>query len=92
MEKIFAKTVHFSGHVQGVGFRYATQQTAREFEVCGEVKNLTDGRVKLVAEGAETEVKSFVESLKDRMANYIRSTDEAAEERPRQYDTFSITH
>ena len=47
------KRVLFQGHVQGVGFRYATHGLAQRFAVAGYVRNLADGRVELVAEGLE---------------------------------------
>ena len=56
-------TVYFSGHVQGVGFRYATLQVAKEFEVAGYVSNLSDGRVLLEAEGQPGTVDQFVAAV-----------------------------
>jgi acylphosphatase len=40
-----------SGRVQGVGFRYFTQDVARQANVTGLVRNLPDGRVEVLAEG-----------------------------------------
>ena len=48
--------VYFSGHVQGVGFRYSVKQLSLEFDVTGWVKNLPDGRVELVTEGERNEL------------------------------------
>ena len=45
-------TMYYSGSVQGVGFRYAVRMLVNGFEVTGTVRNLADGRVELVAEGA----------------------------------------
>jgi len=42
-------TATIAGHVQGVGFRFATQRIARSFAVTGYVKNLPDGNVLIVA-------------------------------------------
>ena len=53
----------FEGRVQGVGFRYATKQIAKGFDVCGTVKNLADGRVELILQGESGEVGEFVEEL-----------------------------
>ena len=47
--------VFYSGHVQGVGFRYTVKTVAWGFEVTGTVRNLQDGRVELIAEGAMSE-------------------------------------
>ena len=82
----------FSGRVQGVGFRYATLQVAREFEVNGEVKNLADGRVLLVAEGRPAEVESFIHEIKERMSPFIRKVEENASTGETQYKHFTITH
>lgn len=42
------------GRVQGVGFRWSTQQKAQELELAGSVRNEADGSVTLEAEGDET--------------------------------------
>jgi acylphosphatase len=51
--------VFYSGRVQGVGFRYTVKAVAAGFEVTGTVRNLADGRVELVAEGAPEELAEF---------------------------------
>ena len=38
--------------MQGVGFRYTAKTVATGFEVTGTVRNLPDGRVEVIAEGA----------------------------------------
>ena len=37
MADVHHETVYFTGHVQGVGFRYTTLQVAKEFDVTGRV-------------------------------------------------------
>lgn len=63
--------VHFRGRVQGVGFRWTVQRIANHFEVAGYVKNLPDGRVQLVAEGAADELSRFVRAIEAEMGCYI---------------------
>ena len=65
------QTVHFSGRVQGVGFRFTTVAIARGFDVAGRVRNLPDGRVRLEAEGARDQVKAFVDAVRARMEGCV---------------------
>jgi acylphosphatase len=83
-------SVHFSGHVQGVGFRYTVLQTAKAYDVTGFVENLADGRVYLVAEGESKEIDDFVADVADRLSGYIRKTERTNETVPRQFKSFSI--
>lgn len=57
--------VYYVGRVQGVGFRYAVKTTANGFEVTGSVRNLSDGRVELLAEGAREELEAFRGAIHD---------------------------
>jgi acylphosphatase len=57
--------VLYSGRVQGVGFRYTVKQVAAGYEVMGTVRNLPDGRVELVAEGARDELEAFRQGIRD---------------------------
>ena len=50
-----------SGMVQGVGFRWYATQQARTRELGGWVRNLPDGRVEAVFEGAERAVEAMIE-------------------------------
>jgi acylphosphatase len=63
----------FRGQVQGVGFRATVRSLARGFEVVGYVRNLDDGGVEMVAEGAPSEVDAFVEAIRAEMGWGIRS-------------------
>lgn len=74
--------VHFSGHVQGVGFRATVLRLARRHAVTGSVRNLADGRVALVAEGDEAVLSEFVAEISDRMSDHVtqmRMTREVAQ-------------
>lgn len=48
-----------------MGFRYTVKQLVCGYELCGTVRNLSDGRVQLVAEGAEKELKAFLAAVRD---------------------------
>jgi acylphosphatase len=90
MPEVHHETAYFTGRVQGVGFRYAALQVAREFEVSGYVANLPDGWVVLEAEGAPDQVKSFIAAVHERMDGYVRKVDRTAAARPPQFSGFSI--
>jgi acylphosphatase len=57
--------VWYSGHVQGVGFRYQAKRQAAGFDVAGTVRNLPDGRVELIAEGVRDELEAFLCAVRD---------------------------
>ena len=65
--------IFYSGSVQGVGFRYTTKSVAAGFEVTGTVRNLPDGRVELIAEGARSELEAFRDAIRGAgLAGFIR--------------------
>ena len=84
------ETVFFSGHVQGVGFRYSVLQVAREYEVAGFVSNLADGRVQLEAEGRQPDVTAFVDAVQEKMHGYIRKMERSSRKCPAQFSGFTI--
>ena len=90
MADVHHETVFFTGHVQGVGFRYTTLQVAKEFEVAGFVKNLPDGRVQLEAEGSQRDVAAFIAAVEERMHGLIRKAERATAKRPPQFAGFVI--
>lgn len=90
MTEVHHESVYFSGHVQGVGFRYTVLQVAREFEVAGYVCNLADGRVQLEAEGRESEIGEFVAAVQERMHGFIRKVERRGALRPAQFSGFAI--
>ncbi|MEQ2005928.1 MAG: acylphosphatase [Limisphaerales bacterium] len=55
----------YSGRVQGVGFRHTVSHVAAGYAVTGTVRNLPDGRVELVAEGARDELEAFRQGIRD---------------------------
>ena len=91
-------TVHFEGRVQGVGFRFTTQRIADSHEVAGYVQNLSDGRVRLVAEGSGQAVQSFLDDVRAQMDRYLNKTnvrEEAATGEfgePASADSFGIRY
>ena len=82
----FEKRMHlfFSGHVQGVGFRYSTRQVAERLNLSGWVRNLSDGRVEAVAEGSASALELFVteivESTHGHVADIAKTVSDATDE------------
>ena len=62
MAETTTKRAHLliDGRVQGVGFRYSASIEAEARGLRGWVRNLTDGRVELVAQGPEAGVESLI--------------------------------
>ena len=82
--------VFFTGRVQGVGFRYAAFEVAREFEIAGGVENLPDGRVRLEVEGRKDDVDAYLAALAERMHGYIRKAERMERTRAGQFVGFVI--
>lgn len=53
-----------SGQVQGVGFRAFTYESATDLKLKGWVRNLSDGRVEIVAEGDAATIGKLLEKVK----------------------------
>ena len=86
------RTCHFSGHVQGVGFRYTAQNIAMRYDICGYVKNLPDGRVELVMEGPDDQLDQLLESIQQRMEGFIRHVDMQTSPATGEFSSFSVRH
>jgi len=68
--------IFYSGQVQGVGFRFTVKSMVTGFEVVGTIRNLPDGRVELVAEGARDELEAFRVAIRESgMDHFIRNED-----------------
>ncbi len=86
-----ARKYLISGEVQGVGYRYFTQRVAARHQVVGYVRNLADGRVEVLAEGA----LESVEALKDDLAagpqsGRVEGVEELSLEPTGTYSSFRI--
>jgi acylphosphatase len=52
-----------SGHVQGVGYRWFVRGLARDAGLTGSARNLRDGRVEVVLDGADDAVAAVLAAL-----------------------------
>ena len=86
------REVVFSGHVQGVGFRYTTQDIAKQFNVRGYVRNLSDGRVELIVEGTRDEIARFLAAIHEHMGTFIRDVKSDSTPARGEFTDFSIRH
>ena len=64
MEEKLLYKIHITGRVQGVGFRWSAANEARNRDIKGFVKNLSDGSVYLEAEGSLIQLNIFVDWCK----------------------------
>jgi acylphosphatase len=69
------RRVLYSGRVQGVGFRATCRWLARGFEVVGNVRNLSDGRVELLVEGESKEIDRFLDAVSRELGGFVRDTN-----------------
>jgi acylphosphatase len=86
-------TNFYSGHVQGVGFRYSVKTVATGFEVTGAVRNLDDGRVELIAEGQKQELEEFLVAIRDsEVRRFIKNEQTVWSDAKNEFRGFEIAH
>jgi acylphosphatase len=82
--------VFFSGTVQGVGFRYTVLTAAGSHPVTGWVRNRSDGRVEMLAEGTESALEKFLSDIQSQMSGYIDSIQRTWEAPTSEFGNFKI--
>ena len=89
-----ARRYFVSGIVQGVGFRYFTQDEAERLHLCGFVRNLRDGRVEVYAIGPAEKLARLRPLLErgPRGAMVQHVAEHPAEIEAQFADDFSITY
>jgi acylphosphatase len=86
-------TALFDGRVQGVGFRFTTVEIARNHPVRGYVQNLMDGSVKLVAEGREPDLYTFLNQIRDaHIFRYVTREDLSWSDATGEFPEFTIRY
>ena len=58
---MIARRLVVRGRVQGVGYRFATIDAARELDIAGWVRNRRDGTVEAVIQGDDASVERLLE-------------------------------
>ncbi|WNY66310.1 acylphosphatase [Borreliella andersonii] len=82
-----------SGKVQGVGFRFFTEQIANNMKLKGFVKNLNDGRVEIVVFfSTKEQIKKFEKLLNGNKYANIENIEKIIldENYPFQFNDFKI--
>lgn len=69
-----SREFHFSGSVQGVGFRWTVKTIAESIGVTGWVRNNPDGSVDMFARGDEADLKDLLEQINARFGANIAET------------------
>ena len=82
--------VYYSGKVQGVGFRFTAVEIACDYPVTGWVKNLSDGRVQLLAEGPSEAVDKFLKAIRTHWGDAIEKEETENQTPTGKYQTFDI--
>lgn len=86
------RRVVYTGRVQGVGFRFSVRQIAQTIAVTGFVKNLRNGNVELVAEGAPAELDSLLAGINSAMDGYIDAAEIRREPATGEFKSFHIAY
>lgn len=89
-----ARRYFVSGIVQGVGFRYFTQDEAERLHLSGYARNLRDGRVEVYAIGSQENLARLRTMLErgPRGAMVQHVDEESADINPKFAQDFSITY
>ena len=63
MSAFDSKKIVFSGCVQGVGFRFTTNEIAAKYNLVGWVRNRSDGKVEMAVRGTAAEIDRIVDEI-----------------------------
>ena len=84
------REIHYSGRVQGVGFRYTVRSLAARTEVTGFVRNLRDGRVELVVEGSPEQIERLLAGIQSELGRYVANAQESTAAASGEFEGFDI--
>ena len=81
------------GKVQGVQYRVYAQDSAVELDLVGQVKNLPDGTVEVLAQGMPDTLKEFVEYLYEgSLSSMVESVSVDWQTVDKTFTEFSVLH
>lgn len=83
-----------SGRVQGVGFRNYVSQIAKDLNIKGTVRNLSDGDVKIIAQTDDDTLSKMVERIKQPQHQFMKIKDVEIHDLQldKVYDDFSVVY
>lgn len=73
-----------------MGFRFTVERLAQDIGVVGWVKNLSDGRAEVLAEGSDEDLKDFLGEIKRQFAGYVGGEDITWSEATGEFKDFGI--
>lgn len=82
-----------SGRVQGVFFRAFARDSARQLNLTGFARNLSNGNVEVIAEGPEKDLKELIAKLNEGPpASHIENVEIAWLEATNEFKSFDIRY
>jgi acylphosphatase len=87
---VVRRTVWFSGRVQGVFFRATAVEIAGRYPVTGTVRNLRDGRVEVIVEGAADAIDAFLGAVREAKSENITGVDVEESEASGEFGDFRV--
>jgi len=80
-----------SGRVQGVMYRDFVQRKASGLKLTGEVQNLKDGTVRVLAEGEHTSLETLIEKLhRGPLLAHVKSVSVSWKSATNEFKSFKI--
>lgn len=90
MKQVRARIL-IEGWLQGVNFRYQTQQQARRLGLVGFVRTLADGRIEIEAQGDEDSVSKLLEwCQQEPQSTHIKNILYRYDEPVERYSAFGV--
>jgi acylphosphatase len=88
---VATERIIYTGHVQGVGFRYTVRSIAKHHpSVTGYVRNLADGTVDLVAQGPAASINAFLAEVAARFRDHVQHCEREPVANPERFEVFDI--
>ena len=89
--KQIARHIVFIGRVQGVGFRFTVLNVANHCQLTGQVRNLIDGSVEMIAQGPPEDIDDCIQQINDVYQGSVKETKINEVPFNAQYEDFKIT-